>query len=57
MGQVGQESNLQPAVLEPRFRQFMGVHAMSLHVANSASCRGRIGRQVSLPVGLEAVKD
>jgi hypothetical protein len=32
-GQVGQESNLQPAVLEPRVREFMGVHAMSLNVA------------------------
>jgi hypothetical protein len=32
-GQVGQESNLQPAVLEPRVRESMGVHAMSLHVA------------------------
>ena len=32
-GQVGQESNLHPAVVEPRVREFMGIHAMSLHVA------------------------
>jgi hypothetical protein len=41
-GQVGQESHLQPAVLEPRVREFMGVHALSLYVATRLRSGGEL---------------
>jgi hypothetical protein len=49
LGQVGQESNLHPAVLEPRVRECMGVHAMSLSVGLVRSCRGCSRGQLILP--------